>query len=186
MCWRHIDMRAVLADITTLKVDALVNAANTTLLGGGGVDGAIHRAAGPELFGECRTLAGCATGDAKITKGYALPARHVIHTVGPVYRDGRGREAEMLASCHERCLRLALENGLETVSFPAVSCGVYGYPPEEAARDALGAAADFLRKRPGLRKVRFLLFAPEVLRAYRAALAGLPEAAGAQPAKEEA
>lgn len=162
-------------DLTRERVDAIVNAANSTLLGGG-VDGAIHRAAGPELLRECRTLGGCAPGDAKITRGYGLPARHVIHTVGPVYHGGARGEAETLASCHRRCLELALENGLKTVSFPAVSCGVYGYPPEAAARVALGAVAAFLRERPGLEKVRFVLFNKPVAEAFGAAMAALPEA----------
>ncbi|MHC4066459.1 MAG: O-acetyl-ADP-ribose deacetylase [Planctomycetota bacterium] len=145
-------------DITKQKVDAVVNAANSRLLGGSGVDGAIHRAAGPGLLEECRTLGGCPTGSARITAGYELPARHVIHTVGPVYRDGQQDEADLLASCYRSSLELAVENDCQSVAFPAISCGAYGYPLEEAARVALSSVAAFLRGWDQPQRTVFVLF----------------------------
>lgn len=163
----------VRGDITTQKVDAIVNAANSSLLGGGGVDGAIHRAAGPELVEECKGLGGCPTGEARITKGYRLPARYVIHTVGPVWRGGGRREEELLASCHRESLTLATKHECQTVAFPAISCGVYGYPLDQAARVSVKTVWDFLRgcEMPGL--VRWVMFDPDADEAWRAASAEL-------------
>jgi len=157
-------------DLTTEAVDAIVNAANESLLGGGGVDGAIHRAAGPELKEECRKLNGCPTGDAKITAGYNLPARHVIHTVGPVYRDGQSGEPELLISCHRRSLEVAVEHDCKTIAFPAISCGVYGYPLPEAARIALGTTLEVLDTTDHFERVRFVLFGADTFNAFTAAL----------------
>jgi O-acetyl-ADP-ribose deacetylase (regulator of RNase III) len=159
-------------DITQLTVDAIVNAANTSLLGGGGVDGAIHRAAGPQLLQECRGLGGCSTGEARITRGYRLPARHVIHTVGPVYR-GTPRDAELLASCYRSSLKLAVQHRLATIAFPAVSCGVYGYPIAEACRIAVNTACEFIEKHPSLHQIIFILFSADDLKVYQDYIATL-------------
>jgi O-acetyl-ADP-ribose deacetylase (regulator of RNase III) len=157
----------VRGDITTFDVDAIVNAANTTLLGGGGVDGAIHRAAGPELLAECRTLGGCQPGEAKLTQGYRLPARFVIHTVGPVWRGGKRGEPQILANCYRNSLQLAVENRIKTIAFPAISCGAYGYPIQEATRIAVDTTREFLATGDKIDRVIFVAASDEILRAYQ-------------------
>ncbi len=157
----------VRGDITKLDVDAIVNAANTTLLGGGGVDGAIHRAAGPELLAECRTLGGCRPGEAKITRGYNLPARFIIHTVGPVWSGGTRGEGEVLANCYRNSLQLAVDNGIKTIAFPAISCGAYRYPISEAAQIALKTTRESLTNRENIDKVIFVVMSDQILEAYR-------------------
>ena len=166
------EFRAVLGDITQVTgVQAIVNAANTSLLGGGGVDGAIHRAAGPELLAECRTLNGCPTGQAKLTKAYRLPCDYVIHTPGPIWRGGGSRERELLADCYRNCLTLAAENGVRTIAFPSISTGVYRFPLEEAAGIAVRTARAFAEAHPGaLDLVLWVLFDERTLAAYRNAL----------------
>ena len=166
-------IEVVQGDITVESVDAIVNAANRSLLGGGGVDGAIHRAGGPAILAECRKLNGCETGDAKITTGGRLPAKHVIHTVGPVWHGGDRGEPELLASCHRRSLEVALDNELKSVAFPAISCGVYGYPIPAAAKIATKTVHEFILKHPGLELVRFVLFSRDVYEPYSAELANL-------------
>lgn len=168
----HIDI--VLGDITRMDVDAIVNAANSSLLGGGGVDGAIHRAAGPELLAECRELHGCATGDAKMTGGYRLPARHVVHTVGPVWRGGGAGEEGLLASCYRRSLELAERARLRSVAFPSISTGVYGYPVERAAPVALRTVRTFLETHSWPERVVLVCFSPADLTVYRLAARETP------------
>lgn len=162
----------VLGDITEQDTDAIVNAANTTLLGGGGVDGAIHRKAGPMLLEECKKLGGCTTGDAKATKGYNLKARYVIHAVGPVYRGGKGGEPGLLNSCYNRSLEIAVSLGLKTISFPAISAGAYGYPLKEAAQVAVTAVQDFLKNNSSIKEVRFVLFSSEAYNAFKGVFDG--------------
>ena len=159
------NIEIIQGDITKLDADAIVNAANTTLLGGGGVDGAIHRAAGPELLAECRSLGGCRPGEAKITRGYRLPARFVIHTVGPVWSGGKHHEPEILANCYQSSLQLAVENGIQTIAFPAISCGAYGYPVSDAAQIAVKTTRDFLATLE-IDKVIFVLWGEDICDAY--------------------
>ena len=164
-------IEVVQGDITRESVDAIVNAANKSLLGGGGVDGAIHRAGGPEILRECRKLGGCDTGDARVTTAGNLPARYVIHTVGPVYRDGHHGEPEKLASCYRRSIELAVERNCHSIAFPAISCGVYGYPIPEAARIAVNAVIEaLLSDNTSLSLVRFVMFTPETFRSFSSAL----------------
>lgn len=161
-------------DITRLEVDAIVNAANSSLLGGGGVDGAIHRAAGPELVQECRMLHGCKTGEAKITRGYRLPTKHVIHTVGPVWNGGQHQEDELLASCYRKSLELAFQHGLSTVAFPAISTGIYGFPLERATQIAVQTVQDFLQDHDLPHQVTFVCFGEQALKTYQQVLVQHP------------
>ena len=168
----NTEFRAVRGDITRVtEVQAIVNAANTSLLGGGGVDGAIHRAAGPELLAECRTLNGCPTGEAKITKAYRLPCDYVIHTPGPIWRGGNHREPELLAACYRNCLTRAVENGIRTIAYPSISTGIYSFPLDQAAEIAVRTAKDFVKENPGkLDLVMWVLFDDRTLGAYQKAL----------------
>lgn len=163
-------LRALRADITTLPVDAIVNAANSSLLGGGGVDGAIHRAAGPELLQECRRLGGCKTGDAKLTKGYRLPARYVIHAVGPVWHGGDKGEEGLLASCYRRAIEIASQNDVASLAFPSISTGVYGYPIERAASVAVQSVRSAVEQHSAIREVIFCCFSESDLEVYRGVL----------------
>ncbi|HEX2364849.1 MAG TPA: O-acetyl-ADP-ribose deacetylase [Bradyrhizobium sp.] len=163
-------LEVIVADITTLSVDAIVNAANTSLLGGGGVDGAIHRAAGPELLAECRTLGGCETGNVRITRGYRLPAKHVIHAVGPVWNGGGRGEDELLASCYRRAVELCRANSLASIAFPAISTGVYRFPADRAAGIAVKTVAEALPSAPSLTRVIFCCFSPDSARLHERAM----------------
>jgi O-acetyl-ADP-ribose deacetylase len=175
---RSPNVSVIQGDLTEMRVDAIVNAANNSLLGGGGVDGAIHLAAGPGLLAECRTLGGCATGDAKITRGYNLLAKWVIHTVGPVWRGGDRGEDELLASCYRRSLELASEHGIRSIAFPSVSTGAYGFPTGRASRIAVRTVFDTLARHPGIERVVFVCFGDEAFEHYQAALAEQPNAKG--------
>jgi len=165
-------LQVLQGDITKLDVDAIVNATNSSLMGGGGVDGAIHRAAGPELLAECRALNGCRTGEAKITKGWRLKARHVIHTVGPIWKDGGKHEAELLRSCYQNSLQIAAEHGLQSIAFPCISTGVYGYPADDAAAIAVKTVVQFMGNPSSIQRVNFCCFSDQDRRRYETLIGG--------------